>query len=325
MIEVTKRAIKNWSIVGPRATFGLVLFEVSKLLENLMVVTADVSTSAGLDRFRKSFPEKYVDTGISEQNMIGLAAGLAENGYKVVTTTFAPFQTLRCLDQIKVDLAYTDIAVTMVGLASGLVQGPLGNTHCSIEDVGVLRSLPNVVILSPADGLGVAKSVVAALNIDKPVYIRLTGGANHPVVYEDDVNYEIGKFIQLRNGIAGISIIATGASVYHSLKASEILESHGLSVSVYDAHTIKPLDEVKVMECAAKDQLIVTVEEHNVFGGLGSAVAECITKRKTSTTLLTLGVKDVFLKPGEYDFMLEQAGLTPEQIADSILSTLSTL
>ena len=324
MVEINNKTIKNWSVVGPRPTLGLILFEIAKSVDNLMVVTADVSTSAGLDRFRKTFPEKFVDTGISEQNMIGIAAGLADNGFKVFTTTFAPFQTLRCLDQIKVDLAYSELGVTMVGLASGLINGPLGNTHCCIEDVGALRSIPNIVILSPADGLGIAKSIIASFESDKPVYIRLTGGPNHPVVYQNDVDYKIGKFNQLIKG-NGISIIATGTMVYNSLKAAEILKEKGIEVSVFDAHTIKPIDEEMVKKCAGEDRLIVTVEEHNVYGGLGSSVAECIVKDKNSTTHLALGVNDVFLHPGDYNFMLKQAGLLPEQIAESILMANSTI
>lgn len=320
MIEINNKTIKNWAVVGPRPTLGLILFEIAKSLDNLMVVTADVSTSAGLDRYRKTYPEKFVDTGISEQNMIGVAAGLADNGYKVFTTTFAPFQTLRCLDQIKVDFAYSELGVTMVGLASGLINGPLGNTHCCIEDIGVLRSIPNIVLLSPADGLGIAKSIVASLQMKNPVYIRLTGGPNHPVVYHNDVDYKIGKFNQLIQG-EDISIIATGTMVYNSLKAADILKEKGIVVSVYDAHTIKPIDEEIVKKCAQKDRLIVTVEEHNVFGGLGSSVAECIAKEKNSAIHLALGVNDIFLHPGDYSFMLKQSGLLPEQIAESILMT----
>ncbi len=325
MIEINSKSIKNWSIVGPRPTLGLILFEIAKSLNNLMVVTADVSTSAGLDRFRKTFPDKFVDTGISEQNMIGIAAGLADNGYNVFTTTFAPFQTIRCLDQIKVDLAYSKLGVTMVGLASGLINGPLGNTHCCVEDVGALRSIPNIVILSPADGVGIAKSIIASLKTDKPVYIRLTGGPNHPIVYQTDVDYRIGKFNQLIEGKDGVSILATGTMVYNSLKAAEILKEKGIEVSVFDAHTIKPIDEEMVRKCAKKDKLIVTIEEHNICGGLGSSVAECITKEKNSTTHLALGVKDVFLHPGEYNFMLEQSGLLPEQIAESIIKSYSII
>lgn len=324
MIEISNKNIKNWSVVGPRPTLGLILFEISKSLENLMVVTADVSTSAGLDRYRKTFPEKFVDTGISEQNMIGIAAGLADNGYKVFTTTFAPFQTLRCLDQIKVDLAYSEVGVIMVGLASGLIQGPLGNTHCSIEDFGVLRSIPNIVILSPADGVGIAKSIIASLQIDKPVYIRLTGGANHPIVYQSDIDFKIGKFNQLIKG-EGISIIATGTMVYNALKAAELLKQKGIESSVFDAHTIKPIDEEMIKQCALKDRLIVTIEEHNIYGGLGSSVAECIAKVKNSTTHLPLGIKDEFLHPGDYNFMLKQSGLLPEQIVESILLADSSL
>lgn len=317
MFQITKRAIKNWSVVGPRPTVGLVLYELAKSIENLIVVTADVSTSAGLDRFRKAFPEKFVDTGISEQNMIGIAAGLSDNSYKVFTTTFAPFQTLRCLDQIKVDLAYSEVGVTMIGLASGLIQGPLGNTHCCIEDIGVLRSIPNIIILSPADGIGIAKSIFASLQTDNPVYIRLTGGANLPIIYNDDVNYEIGKFNLILEG-QNISIVSTGTMVYNSLLAADILRQKGINVAVYDAHTIKPIDEETLTNLILKDKLIVTVEEHNIYGGLGSSVAECIAKHNNSAIHLTLGIKDVFLHPGDYNFMQSQAGLLPEQIAESI-------
>lgn len=318
MIEISKKTIKTWSIVGPRPTFGLILFELSTHIENLIVVTADVSTSGGLDRFRKTYPEKFVDTGISEQNMIGIAAGLADNGYKVFTTTFAPFQTLRCLDQIKVNLAYSNLGTIMVGLASGLVNGPLGNTHCCIEDIGALRSIPNIVLMSPADGLGLVKSILMALKIENPVYIRLTGGANNPMVYREDIDLEFGKFNMLQKG-KDISIIATGTMVYNSVKAAEILRQKGINPSVFDAHTIKPLDEEIIKECAKNDKLIVTIEEHNVIGGLGSAVAESLSKFKRKPIHLSLGVKDVFLHPGDYNFMLKQSGLLPEQIVESIL------
>lgn len=150
-MDINERNIKVWSTIGPRATLGIAALELAKENENLMVLTCDVSTSAGLDRFRKTYPDKYMDLGIAEQNMVGVAAGLASEDFDVITTTFAPFQTMRCCEQIKVNLGYMKQKVCMVGIASGLVLGTLGYTHCCIEDVGVLRSIPNITIISPAD------------------------------------------------------------------------------------------------------------------------------------------------------------------------------
>ena len=321
-MQITSKSIKTWSIIGSRPTYGLAVMELVKEFENLMVVTGDVSTSAVLDRYRKTFPEKYVDVGIAEQNMIGVAAGLADNGFNVFTTTFAPFQVLRCLDQIKVDLAYSNVKVTMTGLASGLVNGPLGNTHCCIEDVGALRSIPNLTILSPADGVGIFKSVFAAAEHDKPTFIRLTGGASNPIVYKEDVDYKIGKAIEIMSG-EDLTIFATGTMVNNSLQAANILAEKGISASIFDMHTIKPIDEVVIAKAIAKNKPIVTVEEHSVIGGLASAVSECISSHNKSPQQISIGINDFFPKPGDYQYMLKQCGLMPEQIAQNILSSLS--
>ena len=320
-INITGKNVKTWSTIGARPTYGLAVMELAKHHEDLIVVTADVSTSAGLDRFRKTYPEKFIDVGIAEQNMIGVAAGLADNGYNVFTTTFAPFQTLRCLDQIKVNLAYSNIKVTMTGLASGLINGPLGNTHCCIEDVGALRSIPNLKILSPADGIGIFKAVHAAAEIDQPVYIRLTGGSNNPIVYHEDINFKIGEAIEVETG-NDLTIIATGTMVFHSLQAAKILSQKGIFASVWDMHTLKPIDKAAVRKAADKNKLIVTVEEHNVIGGLSSAVSEYLSSYKGNTSQLSIGIEDFFPKPGDYSFMLKQCGLTPEQIVQRILSSL---
>jgi transketolase len=324
VIDITDKNIKLWSTVGPRATFGLVLLEIARYREELLVVTADVSSSAGLDRFAKTFPDRFVDVGIAEQNMIGIAAGLADNGYEVFTTTFAPFQTLRCLDQIKVNLAYSNIKATMVGLASGLVNGPLGNTHCCIEDVGALRSIPNITIMSPADGVGVAKSVLASFECTGPVYIRLTGGVNNPIVYDKDVHYRVGEAIEVRNGL-DLTIFATGTMVYNSIVAAEFLAKRGVSASVVDMHTIKPIDTSAIKKAVTKGGMVVTVEEHNVIGGLGSAVSEALARVEGAPPVLSIGVEDVFLQAGTYSYMLEQSGLTPESISDRILNRLGTM
>ena len=197
---INERNIKIWSTIGSRATFGIAALELAKEIDNMMVLTCDVSTSAGLDRYRKTFPEKYLDLGIAEQNMIGVAAGLASENFNVITTTFAPFQTMRCCEQIKVNLGYMGQKVCMVGIASGLALGTLGFTHCCIEDIGILRSIPGMTIISPADSLETIKALEAAVKIKGSTYIRLTGASNNPIVYEKDYKFEIGKSLTLVDG-----------------------------------------------------------------------------------------------------------------------------
>ena len=192
-MEINDRNIKTWSAIGSRATFGMAVLDIAKKKENLMVLTCDVSTSAGLDRFKKTFPEKYLDVGIAEQNMIGIAAGLASENYDVITTTFSPFQTARCCEQIKVNLGYMEQKVTMVGLASGLVLGSLGYTHCSIEEMSIMRSIPNITVVSPADSLETIKALESSFKNKNSTYIRLTGSSNNPIIYEKDYNFKIVK------------------------------------------------------------------------------------------------------------------------------------
>ena len=198
---INEKTIKLWSSIGPRATLGLAINELSKNHNDLVVLTCDVSTSAGLDRFKKANPDKYYDIGIAEQNLIGIAAGFASENHNVLTTTFAPFQAIRCCEQIKVNLGYMKHKICMVGIASGLVLGNLGFTHCCIEDIGILRSIPNLTIVSPADSLEVVKVLQSVLNEKKTsVYIRLTGGANNPIVYNSDYKFVLGKAIELTDG-----------------------------------------------------------------------------------------------------------------------------
>ncbi len=282
-----------------------------------MVLTCDVSTSAGLDRFRKTFPEKYLDLGIAEQNMIGVAAGLASENFNVITTTFAPFQTMRCCEQIKVNLGYMGQKICMVGIASGLTLGTLGYTHCCIEDIGILRSIPGMIIISPADSLETVKALEAAVKSKNPSYLRLTGSSNNPIVYNKDYEFEIGKSITLKQG-KDITIFCSGTMVYQSLEAAKILESKKISSKVVNMHTIKPIDKMAIEE-ACNSSLIVSVEEHNVIGGLGSAISEYKSSLKQAPKQLFLGIKDTYSKGGNYKFLQEKHRLTPEKIVDDIL------
>ena len=316
-MEINERNIKIWSTIGARATLGIAALELAKKIENLMVLTCDVSTSAGLDRFRKTYPEKYLDLGIAEQNMIGVAAGLASENFNVITTTFAPFQTMRCCEQIKVNLGYMGQRICMVGIASGLALGTLGFTHCCIEDVGILRSIPGITIISPADSLETVKALQAAVKSQKPSYLRLTGSSNNPIVYKKDYDFKIGKSITLREG-KDITIFCAGAMVSKCLEAAKILDSKKISSKVVNMHTIKPLD-FKAVQDASTSKLIVSVEEHNVIGGLGSAIAECKSAFSKSPKQLFLGIKDTYSKGGNYKFLQEKHRLSAEKIVEDIL------
>ena len=318
---INDRNIKVWSTIGPRATFGLAALEIIKEIENLIIMTCDVSTSAGLDRFRKTYKENYVDIGIAEQNLIGIAAGLSSENFNVITTTFAPFQTIRCCEQIKVNLGYMQNKICMVGLASGLVLGNLGYTHCCIEDVGILRSIPNINIVSPSDSLETIKAIYAALKINKSTYIRLTGGSNNPIVNKEDYKFEIGKSIKLKEG-KDVTIFSSGACVHSALEASKLLEKEKIYVEIINMHTIKPIDKLAV-EKSLKKKLILTVEEHNIIGGLGSAVSEVLSNYTNKPKHIFLGIDDYYSKGGSYEFLKEKHGLDNKSIINNVKKNLN--
>jgi len=319
---INKSKAGLWSKIGARATFGMAALDLGNELDELMILSADTSTSAGLERFKRTFPDKYIECGIAEQNMMGIAAGMASEGHVVITTTFAPFQTMRCCEQIKVNLGYMVQNVKMVGLASGVVQGSLGYTHSCIEDLSIMRSIPNIVVLSPADCTETAKALSAALKYNGPVYIRLTGGSNNPAVYSDDYDFEIGKSIALIEG-EDIVLFSTGTMVHKSLSVANELKGQGLSVAVIDMHTIKPIDAEMINKVCSYAKMVVTVEEHSIVGGLGSAVAEVKTEILNAPPHLILGLPDQYGKSNDYEELLKDAGLTVSGIIDSILGFIS--
>jgi transketolase len=318
---INERNIKVWSTIGSRATFGIAALELAKEIDNLMVLTCDVSTSAGLDRYRKTYPDKYLDLGIAEQNLIGVAAGLSSEGYNVITTTFAPFQTIRCCEQIKVNIGYMKQKVCMVGIASGLALGNLGFTHCCIEDIGILRTIPGMTIISPSDSLETVKALEASVKSDASIYIRLTGSSNNPIVNNGDYKFEIGKSIQLREG-KDVTIFSAGAMVYNCLEAAKKLKEKNISCSVINMHTIKPIDKEAINKASNESKIIVSVEEHNIIGGLGSAIAEYKATLSNSPKQVIIGVDDTYSKGGSYTFLQEKHGLTSDKIVDNILQNL---
>ena len=320
-MKINGGLIKAYSQMGQKgAASGIGMLEVVKRNPDVVAVVADSVAIASLDRFQKLYPDKIVNVGIAEQNMIGVSAGIAsESGKSVYAFTYSAFIIARALEQVRLNLAYHQFNVKLVGNSAGFAMEMLGVSHWAVEDIAFTRLLPNMTVLSAADSLQAIKMVIAADEIDTPVYIRLSGGQNIPVVYEQDFEYQIGKAIKLKEG-KDIAIIATGLMVHESLLAAELLEKRGIHCSVIDMHTIKPLDEEILDNVFSTFELIVTVEEHNVIGGLGSAVAEYKGSRKNAPRQVFIGVKDQYLKLGTQRYIWQQYGLTAEQIANKIIS-----
>lgn len=312
--------IKMWSRLGSCGAFGLAAMDFPELEQDTVICTADLCYYSGLERFRARFPERLYNVGIAEQNLVGIAGGLAKEGINVFATTYASFATTRALDQVRVNMGYMKLPIKLVGLTSGLSVGILGATHMSIEDIAIMRSIPNITILSPADCTETVKATLAAAKFDGPIYIRLTGSMNNSIVYKEDYSYEIGKAITLKQG-TDVAIVATGTMVYNSQKAMEIMEAQGISCTLIDMHTIKPLD-VQAINGVLNHQLIVTVEEHSVIGGLGSAVAEYIGQLEYAPQQMMIGISDSFAHAADYNSLICHYKLTPEDIAKKITNKL---
>lgn len=316
MIEVKKNKAKLWSRLGARATFGQAILEMARERDDFYAMSADLCQSSGMIKFRDEFPERFINAGIAEQNMIGVAAGLAKDGTNVFATSFAPFVTMRACEQVRMNMGYMQLNIKTVGLGSGLIMAQLGNSHFGIEDASVMRAIPGMTVIEPCDGIEIVKAVEALCDYDKPAYLRLTGGPGIPIVYEDDIDFQIGKGIRGRDG-KDIAIVATGTMVHYALKAAELLSEKGIDAAIIDMHTIKPLDK-EMLEAELDKKLIVTVEEASIVGGLGSAVAEYLAIKKNKPAQLMLGIKDCFPHAGSYQYLLEQCRLTEAQIAEDI-------
>lgn len=323
-MKVSKASIRAWSRLGQRGSFfGIAMPDIAKEKENLKVLTADLSLLSGMDRFVSQYPDKFLQVGIAEQNMIGIAAGLAMEGKCVFATTYASFIAVRSLEHIRQHLSHLQCNVKIVGSSAGVVAARSGISHWATEDLAFMRVLPGMTVLSPADSLEAIKMAEYAAETEGPVYIRLSGGLDCPIVYSEDYDFVAGKIVELKQG-EEVALLATGLMVAESLKAEELLEKEGISCSVYNVHTIKPLDVEMLKQIFDKHRLIVTVEEHNILGGLGSAVAEYKTTLSKAPRQIMIGFPDSFAKAGTQRYIWEQIGLTDNQIAERILREMSS-
>lgn len=306
------------------AIFGMFLPDKAYHDPKIHVLSSDMSVAASLDRFIYLYPDKYTEVGIAEQNLIGIASGMASEGFSSIAVAQAAFIAMRAFEMDRQYLGYMRNKVILVGLNSGFFLQFFGNTHYCIEDLALFRVIPNMTVISPADAGEAVVAFDAALRHDGPVYLRLTGGSQVPTVYKEKCTFQIGKNNIVKEG-RDVCFFATGACVGNTITAAELLEEkYGIKSRIVDVHTLKPLDVPSILE-TKEFKLMVSVEEHSVIGGLGSAIAEAISEESGLPPLLKLGVRDVFSQPGNYDFLLRQHRLSPEFIAEDIFNRMKAL
>jgi len=321
-MDFSSRNARMLSRIGARASYGQSLSEIASKNTNVLALSADLGRSSGLDRFSKEYPDQFINTGIAEQNLVGIASGLARTGYHVFASTFAPFASLRASEQVRMNMGYMQEPVNLVALGSGIALAYLGNSHFGLEDIATMRAIPDINIVCPADCFEIYKILEAAVSFNEPLYIRLTGAINCPIVYKEDYDFQLGKSVEIKE-INEINVISHGTTVGHCLKALQDLEEEGIEVGLFNFHTINPLDTKRLDSLYENSKKILVFEEHLRSGGLGSAVLEYFNDtERSSSKVHRHGIEGWIKKTGTYDFMLKEAKLDSDGIKDTIKSCL---
>jgi len=305
---------KSTRILATREEYGRTLVRLGERSRDVVVLDADLSGSTCTKRFAQRFPKRFFNMGISEQDLIGTAAGMALAGKIPFVSSFAVFLTGRCWEQIRQSVALPGVNVNLVGTHGGITVGKDGASHQALEDIAVMRAIPSMTVIVPADAVETRKAVEAAAWYDGPVYIRLTR-EKLPVVHPDEKPFRIGSGVVVREG-QDVTLFGLGLMLHVALEAAELLQMEGISARVVDPATVKPLDEYLVTRCARETGCVVTAEEHSVIGGLGDAVGEVLLRRHP-VPLERVGVKDAFGRSGNPQELLEYFGLTPQAIFDA--------
>ena len=305
MSEVIKTATRD--------AYGKALVELGNTDAKVLVLDADLAAATKTGMFKKEHPEKFIDCGIAEGNMMGIAAGLAASGYTVFASSFAMFAAGRAFEQVRNSIGYPHLNVKIGATHAGISVGEDGASHQCLEDMGLMRTIPGMVILNPADAVEARLAVKAAIDYEGPVYLRF-GRLDVPVIFDENYKFEIGKGVELKDG-SDVTIIATGLMVPYAIEAAEELEKEGISARVINIATIKPIDKDIIIKAAKETGAIVTAEEHNIMGGLGSAVAEVLVEN-CPVPMQRVGTNDVFGKSGKPYELLEAYGLDTKTIVE---------
>lgn len=306
--------------MATREGFGEGLLELGKINKNVVALTADLKDSTKVGEFAKNFPERFVECGVAEQNMMGIAAGLALSGKIPFATSYATFSPGRNWDQLRVSVCYSQANVKVIGCHTGVSVGPDGATHQALEDIALTRVLPNLTVVVPCDSIQAKQATLAIGNLIGPAYLRLTREKT-PVMITEDTPFEIGKAQIFREG-TDVAIIGSGPVLYNALVAAMELEKAGVSVCVVNLHTIKPIDTAAIIEVAKKCGAVVTLEEHQVMGGVGSAVAEVLAQN-FPVPMEFVGMQDGFGESGEPEELIEKFGMGVGSIKEAVKKILS--
>ena len=323
MIEITKKNIRVWSMLGMRRILGPAIKDLVEQDRRVLFATADTGRYYAYDDLLRTYPENVVDVGIAEQNLIGASAGLQNEGFNVYAVTYATFLTARALDQIRVSLGYMGIGVKLIGEAGGMCDGNFSATHMGLEDISNVRNIPNIRVITPADGMELVKTLTALRDAEYPAYVRMTGRFPIPVIYKEDYDFRIGKAVTLREG-KDIAFVSNGTLLGDVLKAADLLAEQGVDCKVVNLHTVKPLDEEALREIAGY-KLVVTAEEHLLYGGLGSALAEFYAQEPVRPRMLMLSVGTEYPRAAEYPDLLKNCGLDAESMANRIIEEIQKL
>jgi len=300
--------------IATRTAYGKALLELGAQNKDIVVLDADLSKSTKTADFAKAYPERFFNMGIAEQNLLGTAAGFATTGKIPFASTFAVFATGRAFEQIRNSIAYPKLNVKIAATHAGVSVGEDGGSHQAIEDVAIMRSLPNMTVIVPADAEETRQAVYASANYHGPVYLRM-GRLDLPVLFDENYHFEIGKANILQEG-SNVAIIANGLMVGYALEAAEELAKSGIKAAVVNCASVKPLDEETIVKVAKAAGTVVTAEEHNIIGGLGSAVAECLAENYP-VPVIRVGLQDTFGESGRPEELLEKFGLTKDSIIEA--------
>ena len=294
-----------------RQSYGETLAELGKENPNIVVLDADLSTATKTNIFAKEFPERFFDMGIAEQNLVSTAAGMSTCGKIPYVSTFAVFAAGRAYDQIRNSVCYPKLNVKICATHAGTTVGEDGATHQMIEDISLMRTLPNMTVISTSDDIQTKWAVKEISKINGPVYLRLAR-LSTPIIYNENQKFEIGKAVQIGEG-TDVTVFATGVTVSEAIKAQENLKQKGINIRVVDVHTIKPIDKETIIKCAKETQKLISIEDHNIIGGLGSAISEVLTD-EYPCKLIRLGIKDTFGKSGKAEELMKYFGITADDI-----------
>ncbi len=301
--------------IATRQSYGEALLELGKKDKNIVVLDADLSSATKTSIFAKEFPNRFIDVGIAEQNLMGIAAGLSAYGKIPYVSTFAVFAAGRAYDQIRNSICYPKLNVKICATHSGVTVGEDGATHQMLEDLSLMRSLPNMTVICPSDDTQTKWVIEEISKIQGPVYIRLAR-AKTPVIYDENQKFEIGKMVQLGEG-TDATVFATGVMVAESLKAQSELAKEGINIRVIDVHTIKPIDREMVVKCAKETKKIITIEDHSIIGGLGSSICEVLSE-EYPTKVIRMGMQDRFGKSGKGEQLLKYFKMDSAAIIEKV-------